>query len=271
MIKLDKTVVSGFAAAIRGMRNAKSSWDKADSVGGFIEEDYLDEPIDKVVCSILENMEFDSQMQEDEAYESLCNYYNANCILSRDTNTGIVDYFIMGGNDLDLASTLAKAGADHGKFLRQIQVSVDITAPLFWYKEFDTYKVGTVANSTSTMHTITNKPITLENFSFEIMLPGNKATEVMCDMITMAHICEDLRKKHLEAKEAGDEVLAKEYWRMLIELLPNGWLQTRTVTLNYAVLRNIYHARHGHKLREWHKVCEWIEKLPYAKELILSK
>ena len=132
MIKLDKTVISGFAAAIRGMRNAKNSWDKADSIGGFINEDYLSDPIDEAVRVIVDNMAFGNQLQEDEAYEVLCQYYHDNCVLSRDENNGIVDYFIMGGNDLDLASTLAKAGTDHGKFLRQIQISVDITAPLFW-------------------------------------------------------------------------------------------------------------------------------------------
>lgn len=132
MIRIENTVVSGFAAAVRGMRNAKNSWNKADSIGGFISEDYLVDPIDKVVRLILANMDFDSQMQQEEAYEILCNYYHNNCVLSRDTVSGIIDYFIMGGNDLDLASTLAKAGTDHGKLLRQIQISVDITAPLFW-------------------------------------------------------------------------------------------------------------------------------------------
>ena len=138
-------------------------------------------------------------------------------------------------------------------------------------KEFDTYKIGTVANSTSTMHTITNSPITIENFSFESKLPQDKAIEAMCDMITITSICENYRKKYLEEKTNGNEKLANEYWRMLIELLPCGWLQKRTITLNYAVLKNIYHARHSHKLTEWHSVCSWITTLPYATQLILSK
>lgn len=138
-------------------------------------------------------------------------------------------------------------------------------------KEFDTYKVGTVANSTSTMHTITNSPITMENFSFEVLFPGPQAQEAMCDMITIVQICEQLRKKYLKAKEDGDDRLATNYWRLLIELLPNGWLQKRTVTLNYAVAKNIYNARHTHKLTEWHKVCKWISELPYAQQLILNK
>ena len=272
MIKLDKTVVSGFSAAIRGMRNAKNSWDRADSVAGFYSKDTIPELIDKTVTDFLNKMgiEKDDSRYAD-SYKTLYDFYHQNCILSRDSNTGIVDCFVMGGNDLDLASTLAKAGTDHGKFLRQIQISVDITVPLFWWKAFDTYKVGTVANSTSTMHTITNNPITMQNFSFDVMLPGDKIADAMCDMITVVNICEDLRKKYLEVKAAGDEKLAKEYWRLLIEILPNGWLQTRTVTLNYAVAKNIYNARHGHKLKEWHTVCDWIAKLPYAKELILAK
>lgn len=175
--------------------------------------------------------------------------------------------FVIGEVDLGLAQKLIAAGTDHSKFMRQIFVCVDITAPLFWWKEFDTYKVGTVANSTSTMHTLTKHPITLENFSFDVKLPKEHLEYAMCNMITIMHICEDLRQKYLEYKDTDSE-LAKEYWRMLVEFLPNGWLQTRTITLNYANLRNMYFSRRYHKLREWHTFCRWIEQLPYGKELI---
>lgn len=270
MIKIENTVISGMDAAIRGMRNAKNSWNKADSKSGFIRLDQLFRLIEMHVCDLMKDMPAADEVAADR-YESLYDYYNNNAILNADDSNGIVHYFLMGENDLKLASTLAKAGTDHGKFLRQIQISADITAPLFFWKEFDTYKVGTVANSTSTMHTIEKNPITLDSFSFETMFPLDKAQEAFCDMITVVHICENLRKKFLEAKEEGNDELAKNYWRLLIELLPNGWLQTRTVTLNYAVARNIRKSRAGHKLTEWHKVCNWIDSLPYAKELILSK
>jgi hypothetical protein len=182
---------------------------------------------------------------------------------------GAQDY-ILGESDLKLATTLANAGSDHGKFLRQIFVSMDITAPLFWWKEFDTYKVGTVANSTSTMHTISKKPITMESFSFDFFFGMDELQDRMCELITIVSICEGLRKKYLEALETN-KTLAEQYWRMLIEILPNGWLQTRTITLNYAVLRNMYHARKNHKLKEWHMFCEWIETLPYAEQLIIGR
>ena len=133
MIQLEKTVVSGFSAAIRGMRNAKNSWDRADSVAGLWSENVIPELIDRAVHTIMDHMGIkEDDIRYVDTYQTLCNYYHKNCILSKDNNTGIVDCFIMGGNDLDLASTLAKAGTDHGKFLRQIQISVDVTAPLFW-------------------------------------------------------------------------------------------------------------------------------------------
>jgi hypothetical protein len=271
MIRIENTVVSGMEAAIRGMRNAKNSWDKADSKSGYASEDFLSELIDRHVCDLMAHMDTANEIATADCYETLAQFYHENAVLNKDSETGIVNYFLMGGKDFDLATNLSKAGTDHGKYLRQIQISVDITAPLFWWKEFDTYKVGTVANSTSTMHTITNSPITLENFSFEVLFPGPQAQEAMCDMITIVQICEQLRRKYLKAKEDGDDRLATNYWRLLIELLPNGWLQKRTVTLNYAVAKNIYNARHAHKLTEWHKVCKWISELPYAQELILNK
>ena len=166
--------------------------------------------------------------------------------------------FIMGPNDLNLAQRLARAGSDHRKFIRQIFVSVDFTAPLYWWKEYDTYKVATVANSTSTMHKIASKPFTLDDFSHERM--NTQAQEALAQTVS---VLEDLRKDYLETKD-------KETWYSMIQLLPSSYHQMRTCTLNYETLMNIYYARRNHKLDEWHTVCDWIASLPYAKELILA-
>lgn len=163
--------------------------------------------------------------------------------------------FFMGENDLKLARTLANAGSDHGKFLRMINVTFDITTSLYLFKEFDTYKVGTVADSCSTMHKIHEKEFTVEDFSHEHLLTSS---------MFMLHQTIDL------LNEARDMFLAtkdKVYWWQMIQLLPSSYNQKRTVQLNYAVLKNMYHARRHHKLDEWHTFCDWIETLPYS-ELI---
>lgn len=167
--------------------------------------------------------------------------------------------YILGDNDLGLAMRLAKAGSDHRKFLRQIIVSMDITAPLYWWKEFDTYKVGTVANSTSTMHKIHAKEFCREDFSCDRM--SEDALAVLDSIIAFL---EGQRKAFVETKD-------KAYWQNMIQLLPTSYNQLRTVTLNYEVLINIYHSRRYHKLDEWKLLCAAIEKLPYAKELILLR
>ena len=167
--------------------------------------------------------------------------------------------YILGPNDLGLAKRLRKAGGDHRKFMRQIFVSVDITAPIYWWKEYDTYKVATVANSTSTMHRIHKKPFELGDFS--------------CDQMTgralslMEMVVKELEAIRLEYVETGK----KEYWYDLIQLLPSGYNQMRTCTLNYETLVNMYFARHSHKLEEWHEFCRWAKGLPYGKELILGQ
>lgn len=179
-----------------------------------------------------------------------------------------VGKFEIGKNDLDLAQRLIKAGSDHRKFLRQIFVSVDITAPLYWWKEFDTYKVATVANGCSTMHKIHSKPIELFDFSFEDFIVE---IDEIGEPITVGELfgrvvydCEYLRKKYLETKD-------HKYWRALIQLLPESYNQKRTVTLNYETLRNIYGSRRNHKLDEWSVgFMDWIDSLPYAEELIKS-
>lgn len=166
--------------------------------------------------------------------------------------------FIFGENDLNLATRLVRAGSDHRKFIRQIFVSVDITAPLYWWKEYDTYKVGTVANSTSTMHKISSKAFSVEDFSCDKM-----DSETLEQMKLNIVFLEKLRQKYLEQKD-------KQYWYDMIQLLPSSYQQMRTCTLNYENLIQIYFARKHHKLDEWLAFCHWIEGLPYAKELIVG-
>ena len=167
--------------------------------------------------------------------------------------------FILGENDLSLAHRLAKAGSDHRKFLRQIIVSIDINAPLYWWKEFDTYKVGTVANSCSTMHKIQSLPFTRDMFSHDHL-----TEEGLAALDALIAFLESERVRFNETKD-------KAAWHNIIQLLPSSFNQLRTVTLNYEVLINIYYARRHHKLDEWHALCRAIESLPYAKELILVK
>ena len=163
--------------------------------------------------------------------------------------------YIIGENDLKLMHTLAAAGQDHGKFLRMIHVQLDVTAPLYWHKEADQYKVGTVTDSCSTMHKIHAKEFTLDDFSHEHLYSPLHDLKPTVDLLNM------YRERFLETKD-------KEDWWQLIQLLPSSYNQRRTWDLNYAVLRNIYHARRNHKIDEWHTLCDWIETLPYAKELI---
>ena len=208
MIKLENTQTFGWEAAIRGMRNPKNSWSKADS--GMVEKDGT-------------------------------------------------TMFAIGENDMKLMKTLAGAGTDHGKFLRMINVTVDITAPLYWWKEFDTYKVGTVANSCSTMHKIHAKEFTLDDFSHEHL-------ELNFYRVCLEQVIHCLNVAREEFLKSND----KAFWWQMIQLLPSSYNQKRTVQLNYAVLLNMYHARKNHKLDEWHDFCDWVEDLPYFKEICLG-
>lgn len=165
--------------------------------------------------------------------------------------------YVIGEADLNLAKRLCRSGSDHRKFLRQIFVSLDITAPLYWWKEFDTYKVGTVANSTSTMHRIHSQPFSLEQFSCDQM-----TGETLRHMKSVVDYLETLRLLYLEKKD-------KKYWYDMIQFLPSSYNQMRTCTLNYEILINIYQARKDHKLAEWHVFCDWIRSLPYAEDLII--
>lgn len=246
MIKIEHTEVFGWEHAIRGMRNPLNSWDKSDS--GTC--------MDTLACH--------------------------SCKKNRTTECNVTvkpGDFIVGPKDKDLMKRLRNAGTDHRKFMRMITVYLDITAPLYWWKEFDTYKVGTVANSCSTMHTIHKKPFDISDFSAEHLLGFNEF-DLTCDLsipigypsnetcprdILNATICmlNAAREKYLETKD-------KKYWWQLIQLLPSSYNQKRTVMLNYEVLANMYKSRRNHKLDEWHEFCDWIEELPYA-ELITGE
>ena len=167
--------------------------------------------------------------------------------------------YILGENDLGLAKRLARAGSDHRKYLRQIFISVDVTAPMYWWKEYDTYKVATVANSTSTMHKIHSKEFSRDDFSLDKL-----DEDSMAFFDTIIAKLEELRLKYTETKD-------KQYWYDIIQLLPSSYNQLRTCSLNYETLINIYYARKGHKLDEWHTFCDFIKTLPYAKDLIMIK
>lgn len=214
-IKIENVGVYGFEAAIRGMRNPMNSWDRSDS--GWCEQ--------QEIC---------------KAPIETCQEIGGYCI---------------GNNDLKLMRQLAKAGSVHAKYRRMITVTCDITAPMFWWAEYDTYKVGTVRNSCSKMHKIHSVELLNEDFSCE----GCKevGSWAMLCFVTVQNTCNKLREKYNETKE-------KKYWRALIELLPESYNQRATVQLNYEVLAGMYYWRKDHKLDEWHTFCEWVENLPYS-------
>lgn len=230
MLKIENTEVMGWKHAIRGMRNPKNSWEKTDSYPA----------VDCGKCGKIER-------------EGICKKEDRDC-------TGF-ECFEVGPNDLKLMTTLRNAGTDHRKFMRMITVYLDITAPLYWWKEFDTYKVGTVANSCSTMHKIAAKEFTLEDFSHEHLDVVSRSC-----LEGVIHIL-NLNRDSFN-KNAYDD--PKIPWWQMIQLLPSSYNQKRTVMLNYEVLANIYKSRRNHKLDEWHTLCDWIERLPYS-ELITGK
>lgn len=239
MIKIENTEIIGWEAAIRGMRNPMNSWEKSDS--GYC--------LNTLACH---SCEWNRKTE-------------VNCKKNIDEHR-----FVIGKNDLDLMMRLAKGGPVHAKYRRMITVYVDITAPLYWWKEFDTYKVGTVANSCSTMHKIAAKEFTLEDFSCEHLMHAAR--------IDLGHTIDALnffRNVYLHGgmvKNENGEVCgygkgAKQIWWQMIQLLPSSYNQKRTVMMNYEVLANIYKSRKDHKLDEWHQFCHWIKTLPYS-ELI---
>ena len=242
MIRIERLETFGWEAAIRGMRNPMNSWEKSDSF----------------MCDVAHcNDSCEHRVGEG----MICD------------NGNLPDGIQIGPNDLDLMKRLRKAGTDHRKFMRMITVYVDITAPLYWWSEYDTYKIGTVANSCSTMHKIAAKEFTLEDFSCEHLMGdeafafplgggwrGLDALEVLKCTIEALN---NARKRYLTTKD-------KKYWWQMIQLLPNSYNQRRTVMLNYEVLANIYKSRRDHKLDEWRAFCDWIQTLPYS-ELIVGK
>ena len=181
--------------------------------------------------------------------------------------------YIIGENDLKLMKSLSKAGNDHAKFLRMINVTVDITAPLYWWKEFDTYKVGTVANSCSTMHKIHEKELTIDDFSHEHLIVSDNVNHI--DMVAWLQeqidVLNEWRRTFLDVKNSDvSSESAKRYWLQMIQLLPCSYNQKRTVQLNYQVLKSMYFARKDHKLDEWHILCDWMLTLPYFKEVCVD-
>lgn len=230
MLRIENTEVLGWEASIRGMRNPKNSWEKSDS----------------------------------EFHREPKHYFG-----EKDMPCTDLRRFVLGPNDLDLMKRLRNAGTDHRKFMRMITVYVDILAPLYWWKEFDTYKVGTVANSCSTMHKLPDKEFTLEDFSCEhldeyrehVIFAPTEYHFSSLDLLKLEiEVLNQCRKNYLERK-------AKSDWWQMIQLLPSSYNQRRTVQMNYEVLANIYKSRRNHKLDEWHTLCDWIESLPYS-ELI---
>lgn len=226
MIKIENVSVNNWESAIRGMRNPLNSWDKSDSY----------------FCTGW----YDEECSKNCVYNHVCDE--------------VTKHFVVGESDLTLMKQLVKAGTDHRKFMRFITVTCDITAPLYWWKEYSTYKVGTVANSCSTMHTLPKKEFTLDDFSHEHLHSFCCCGQYEFDTMNWLYgtICNLnlLRDCYLQTKD-------KKYWWQMIQLLPSSYNQRRTVLLNYEVLMNMYHARKNHKLDEWRDFCGWVESLPY--------
>jgi hypothetical protein len=238
MIRIENTETFGWKGAVRGMRNPLESWGKSDSV-------------------------FEKFVTVQEGRETTF-FYPMPCVE-------------LGENDLDLMKRLRNAGSDDRKFMRMIHVQCDITAPLYWWKEYDTYKIGTVANSCSTMHKIHSRDLTLDDFSHEnlgVLVPTelNDGEEVYQNLWIemLKETIKAINIARYQYETEPNSSLRKKYWEQMIQLLPSSYNQRRTVDLNYEVLVNMYHARNHHKLNEWRVFCDWVKTLPYAKELIVG-
>ena len=223
MIKIEDVEVMGMRKAIKGMRNAMNSWEKRDSSLLFCHE---------IICA-------------------LCPYENLDSIECDNKS-----HFIIGEADMKLCKNLIKAGSPDRKFMRMIHVQMDVTAPLYWWKQFDTYKVRVVANSCSTMHTIHKRDLTLDDFSYEHLIP-----------VALDCLNETIKTINTARQFVVDMKLKEDWWQM-IQLLPSSFNQMRTIDLNYENLLSIYRQRKGHKLDEWREFCKWIETLPYMKEFL---
>lgn len=281
-MKFEHSWTGNWANAFRGLRHPMESYAKSDSKFGIASVDFVNDEYDKFIIKSFPD--YDKLSKEEQM--KIFNFYDANHEIQYYPLYEEYEYAFVGPNDLDLAKRMIKAGTPNDKFLRQIFVSVDITAPLYWWKEMDTYKVATVANSTSTMHKLASTPITLDCFEIDDYNPdlvfeegkddsgdypyfygcsigdcvGTKEIEVHYSE-TLIGMLESLRRKYLETKD-------KRYWKELIRWLPEGWLQTRTWTANYSTLRNIIRWRTGHKLTEWESFIKWCRTLPYADSLL---
>lgn len=232
MIKIENAETYGWEAAIRGMRNPLNSWEKSDSATCYEVDNAC------IGCEFLKNVDHDE-------FETFC--------------TNSKGKYVVGSNDHSLMMRLAKAGSEHAKYRRMITVTCDVTAPLYWWKEYDTYKVGTVCNSCSTMHRIHAKEFTLDDFSHEHLFPI--AHKVLLATIEALNL---YREEYVETND-------KDYWWQLIQLLPSSYNQRRTLQLNYEVLANMYRQRKSHKLDEWRDFCSWIETLPYSELITLEE
>ena len=238
MVKIEDVEVMGIRKAIKGMRNAMNSWDKSDSEYG---------------CLVDEN-DWVNKEKYPVGYVTKCKdctWCEPLCYDNHDKRT-----FIIGEADMKLCKNLIKAGSPDRKFLRMIHVQADVTAPLYWWKEYDTYKVGTVANSCSTMHTIHKRDLTLDDFSYEHLIP-----------VALDCLNETIKTINTARQFVVDMKLKEDWWQM-IQLLPSSFNQMRTIDLNYENLLSIYRQRKGHKLDEWREFCKWIETLPYMKEFL---
>lgn len=270
-MQFDNTRTFNWEGAFHGMRAPLESWAKSDSMFGLAP---MESTYDLEMLNTWRDKEYPDGFnteQERTAYNAeKISWIDNNGILRCDNNC--MEFAFLGPADLDLAQRLIKAGPEHRKFLRQIFVSAYISLPLSIWKQLDTYKIGTVTNSTSTMHKIQSKPLTRESFEIE-QIPYEEQEEMeqrdgiycageLSDLLDETiQTCEDLRRAFNQTKD-------KRYWRKLIELLPESYLQAREYTLNYEVLRSIVHQRKGHKLGEWQKFIQWVHTLPYAGELI---
>ena len=290
-MKFENIRVMNFEGALRGMRNPKNSWHLADSKFDIGDSDCMGSEVSDVASSWLEFLNED--LNNEDKRTEIEDWLLSNGVIDGGNLCDCYQYAFIGPKDMKLAQQLIRGGSEHRKFLRQIQVSVDITAPLYWWKEFDTYKVGTTANSTSTMHKITAKPITLDCFeidnmsdlyeldnehnmgkleaedeNFRPIWTYDDAHSFPYDIVAY---CEDLRQKYLKTRDY-------RYWKELIRWLPESWLQTRTVTMNYENILSMLHQRKFHKLDEWSGTEEdgvltptfikFIEALPYANHFL---
>lgn len=282
-MKFENIRVYNFENALRGMRNPKNSWHLSDSKFGYVHErnDTLSPLLEEVAETWTEywasQPDYVDERDKEAQRQSYINWLVANGV--HNCGEGIYEYNLIGPKDMKLAKALICGGSEHRKFLRQIMVTVDITAPLYWWKEFDTYKVGTTANSTSTMHKLDSKPITLDCFEIDDY-DDSILTDYMPHPLPVGLLVDDfidflenLRQKYIETKD-------KRYWKELVRWLPEGWLQTRTVTMNYENLLSMAHQREHHKQTEWSgtddkiatpSFIKFAKALPYASDFIFVK